>query len=172
MARLKDIQAPETPELEMKLKDRPDVEQVEPAAPSTRQRRPKRVNVEQAIPEMPQFGNPENMILIGSDWIEIRPTKLLYMRNGTAMFYRIVDTYPTPDIPMLPAGTVDPVRNGDKCLTDWLVAVTDNPEFVAKHINEFDGETIHQMLQIFKRLNHITEKEEELKKAKTQGKEV
>lgn len=88
------------------------------------------------------------------------------------MFYHAIETYPIADIPMIGKGIADPNRNGDKCLTDWLVAVTDNPDFVAEHINDFDGETIWQMLQIFKRLNHITEKEEALKKAQTQGKEV
>lgn len=94
------------------------------------------------------------------------------MRNGSAMFYQVIDTYPVTHIPLMAKGIADPNRTGDKCLTDWLVAVTDNPDFVAEHINDFDGETIWQMLQIFKRLNHITEKEEALKKAQTQGKEV
>lgn len=112
------------------------------------------------------------MVLVGENWIEIKPTRLFYMRNGVAMFYHAIETYPIADIPMIGKGIADPNRNGDKCLTDWLVAVTDNPDFVAEHINDFDGETIWQMLQIFKRLNHITEKEEALKKAQTQGKEV
>ena len=150
----------------------PETSQEVKTTPSTRQRKPKKPDVEQSIPPKPELGIEENMVLVANQWLEIKPTKLLYMRNGTAMFYRIVDTYPTPDIPMLPKGTVDPVRNGDKCLTEWLVAVTDNPDFVAEHINDFDGETIHQLLEIFKRLNHITEKEEALKKAQTQGKEV
>lgn len=172
MAKLKTAQAVEAQDVTVEAKEAPDMTQEVKPAPSTRQRKPKTPDVTQEIPEMPQAGNPENMVLIGKDWIEIKPTKLLYMRNGSAMFYRVVDTYPTPDIPMFTKGMVDPNRNGDKCLTDWLVAVTDNPEFVAEHINDFDGETIWQMLQIFKRLNHITEKEEALKKAQTQGKEV
>lgn len=149
-----------------------DVTQVVKPAPSTRQRKPKTPDVKQTVPEMPQTGNSDNMVLIGKDWIEIKPTRLLYMRNGSAMFYHVVDTYPIPHIPLMAKGVADPSRTGDKCLTDWLVAVTDNPDFVAEHINDFDGETIWQMLQIFKRLNHITEKEEALKKAQTQGKEV
>ena len=172
MARLRATEVMETQDITVEVKEAPDLKQEIKPVPNTRQRKPKAPDMKQVIPEMPQTGNPENMVQIGKDWIEIRPTKLLYMRNGSAMFYRVVDTYPTPDIPMFTKGTVDPNRNGDKCLTDWLVAVTDNPDFVAEHINDFDGETIWQMLQIFKRLNHITEKEEALKKAQTQGKEV
>ena len=160
------------PEIKIDEKELPDFKMEVKPVPSTRQRKPKKPDVTQVIPEKPKFGNQDNMVLIGDDWFEIKPTKLFYMRNGTATFYHMIDTYPTPDIPVLNKGTVDPNRNGDKCLTDWLVAVTDNPDFVAEHINDFDGETIWQMLQIFKRLNHITEKEEALKKAQTQGKEV
>lgn len=149
-----------------------DVKQEVKPAPSVRQRKPKKPDVNLNHPEVPAFGNPDNRVMIGKDWIEIKPTRLLYMRNGTAMFYHVLDTYPLPHIPMMAKGVADPSRTGDKCLTDWLVAVTDNPEFVAEHINDFDGETIHQLLQIFKRLNHITEKEETLKKAQTQGKVV
>lgn len=162
----------QTVNTEIKDRGKPDVFQEAKRAVPTRQRKPKKPNVEQPAPKEPEFGIRENMVLVGEHWIEIKPTKLFYMRNGVALFYRAIETYPITDIPMIGKGVADPERTGDKCLTDWLVAVTDNPEFVAKHINEFDGETIHQMLQIFKRLNHITEKEEELKKAKTQGKEV
>lgn len=172
MARLKETTAPEEQDIKVTIKDNPDMKQEAKEAPSTRQRKPKKPDVTQAIPDRLEIGNPENMVLIGNEWLEIKPTKLLYMRNGTAMFYRIVDTYPVTDIPMLARGVADPVRNGDKCLTDWLVAVTDNPEFVAEHLNEFDGHTVWELLQIFKRLNHITEKEEALKKVQTPGKEV
>ena len=172
MAKLKGTMAAEMPDVEITEAAAPDISQKEKEAPSTRQRRPRRADVQQQTPDEPIMFNEENTITVAGKKIEIKPTKLLYMRNGSAMFYRIVDTYPITDIPMLPAGTVDTIRSGDKCLTDWLVAVTDNPDLVSNHINDFDGEVIHQMLQIFKRLNHITEKEEALKKAQTTGKEV
>lgn len=38
---------------------------------------------------LPVSGNEENMVLVGGRMIEIRPTKLKYMRNRTAMFYQI-----------------------------------------------------------------------------------
>ena len=44
-------------------------------APSTRQRKPKKPDVTQTIPDKPEFGNPENMVLIGNEWIKIKPTE-------------------------------------------------------------------------------------------------
>lgn len=38
---------------------------------------------------MPLQGNLENMITLGGETIEIKPTKLKYMRNRTAAFYKV-----------------------------------------------------------------------------------
>lgn len=53
----------------------------------------------------------------------------------------------------------DDDRDGDKCLFDWLLAVTDNPELVKRHYNELSTETIEKLISIFKRINRIDEKE-------------
>ena len=38
--------------------------------------------------ELPAVGNPENTVTIGGKLIEIKPTKLKYQRNRTALFYK------------------------------------------------------------------------------------
>ena len=55
-------------------------------------------------------------------------------------------------------------RDGDKCVFDFLIAVTDNEELIKEHYDEMDTETIEKMLSIFKRLNRIDEKENMQKK--------
>lgn len=38
--------------------------------------------------KFPAVGNPENTVTIGGKLIEIKPTKLKYQRNRTALFYK------------------------------------------------------------------------------------
>ena len=71
-------------------------------------------------------------------------------------------------------------RSGDQALLEWLCAVFDDSvgvgetaekrrderiEFVKKNYNQMDSEMIEKILEIFKRVNRITEKEEKLKNA-------
>jgi hypothetical protein len=42
---------------------------------------------------------------------------------------------------------------------DWLIAVTDDPELVQTHYDEMDTELIERLLDIFRRVNRIDEKE-------------
>jgi hypothetical protein len=56
--------------------------------------------------------------------------------------------------------------DGDKKLYDWLVAVTDNEELIRKNYDEIDSETIYKMLEIFRRVNKISELEEKQKNVK------
>ena len=113
--------------------------------------------------ELPPVVNPENTITVGNDTIEIKPTKVKYQRNRTAVFYRVIEMYPLPDILSMDRGIIDPERDGDKCLFDWCCAVTDNPKFVVKHYDEMDTETIERLLKIYRRLNHIDDKDEQSK---------
>ena len=48
--------------------------------------------------ELPKIGTPENTVIIGGKLIEIKPTKLKYQRNRTAVFYHILELYPLSDI--------------------------------------------------------------------------
>lgn len=68
-----------------------------------------------------------------------------------------------PDILAMEAGQFGDDRDGDKAVMDWLIAVTDNPELIEEHYDEIDTGVVEQMLTIFKRINHITEKEDKLK---------
>ena len=59
--------------------------------------------------------------------------------------------------------------DGDKKLYDWLVAVTDNEELIRENYDDIDSEIIYRMLEIFRRVNKISEMEAKLKNAKTPG---
>lgn len=113
--------------------------------------------------EIPPTVNPENVITVDGESIEIKPTLLKYQRNRTAVFYRIIDAYPLADILSMEKGYIDPERDGDQALFDWCIAVTNDSKFVSKHFDSMDTGTIERMLSIFKRLNKIDEKEERAK---------
>lgn len=117
----------------------------------------------------PPLVNPENVIHVGDMDIEIKPTKLLYQRNKTAAAYRILDIYPLPDILAMDKGILDPERDGDAMVFDFLTAVFDDAELVAKYYDTMDSETIYRAVQIFKRLNHIDDKEEASKNRAAKG---
>lgn len=119
--------------------------------------------------ELPQIGSPENTVMIGGKPIEIKPTKLKYQRNRTAVFYHILEVYPISDILAMGPKSFGDGLDGDKKLYDWLVAVTDNEELIKEYYDEIDSDTIYRMLEIFRRVNKISEMEEKLKNAKTPG---
>lgn len=152
------------PDLAQNAAQAPDLTQGTKAMPSVK--KPK---------ELPAVGNPENTIIINGKVIEIKPTKLKYHRNRTAVFYRALEIYPLPDIlamgvdPKTGMGAFGDNRDGDKALCDWLVAVLDDEDLVRENIDEFDSEMIYRMLAIFRRVNKIDETEEKLKNARTPG---
>lgn len=117
----------------------------------------------QIVLPLPETGIPENKIHIGDATLEIRPTKLKYMRNHTAAFYRILELYPLADVLAMEEGAFDDQRDGDKALFDWIVAVTDDADFVESHYDEMDTDMIEAMLSIFRRVNKIDDKEERQK---------
>lgn len=119
--------------------------------------------------ELPQVGAPENTVIIGGKLIEIKPTKLKYQRNRTAVFYHILELYPLSDILAMGPKSFGDGLDGDKKLYDWLVAVTDNEELIREHYDEIDSGVVYQLLEIFRRINKISEMEEKLKNVKTPG---
>lgn len=125
---------------------------------------PKQSNKKAAIPVV---GNPANMIMFGDTEIELKPTKIKYQRDRTAAFYRILKQMPLVDILALQDGVLDPERSSDKMLFDWLIAVTDDPKIVLANYDKLNTDTIVQMLEIFCRLNHISD-EEKKQKAQTE----
>ena len=118
---------------------------------------------EQTDKGLPQIGSPENPARIGDQLIEIKPTKLKYQRNRTAAFYRMLELYPLADILAMEAGAFGDDRDGDKALMDWLIAVTDDEQLILDHYNELDTGMIEQLLQIFRRVNRMDEKEQKQK---------
>lgn len=118
---------------------------------------------EQMDKGLPQIGSPESSVRIGDQLIEIKPTKLKYQRNRTAAFYRMLELYPLADILAMEAGAFGDDRDGDKALMDWLIAVTDDEQLILDHYNELDTGMIEQLLQIFRRVNRMDEKEQKQK---------
>lgn len=113
--------------------------------------------------KLPPVGNPENTVMIGDTLIEIKPTKLKYQRNKTALFYKAFDMLPLPDILSFETGAFGDDRDGDKCVMDFLIAATDNEDLVVSNYDEMDTETIYKILSIFRRVNKIDEKEAKAK---------
>lgn len=119
--------------------------------------------------ELPQVGIPENTVIIGGKLIEIKPTKLKYQRNRTAVFYHILEMYPLSDILAMGANSFGDGLDGDKKVYDWLVAATDDEDLIRENYDEIDSDIIYRILEIFRRVNKINEMEEKLKNAKTPG---
>ena len=158
------------PNLKQKEIDAPeDLEQQAPEVQDLTVNVQEAPDTKQEIPELPEIGIPENTIVIGGKLIEIKPTKLKYQRNRTAVFYHALELYPLPDILAMNSRALGDNRDGDKALCDWLVAVTDDEDLVREHINEFDTDTVYRLLAIFRRVNKIDEREEKLKNVATPG---
>ena len=122
-------------------------------------------DVKMETKELPVIGKPENTVTIGGELIEIKPTKLKYQRNKTALFYKVFDMLPLTDILAMDAGAFGDDRDGDKCVMDFLIAVTDNEKLIADHYDEMDTDTVYKILAIFRRINKIDEKEANAKNA-------
>lgn len=108
---------------------------------------------------LPSVGNPENTVMIGDTLVEIKPTKLKYQRNKTALFYKAFDMLPLPDIVSFEAGAFGDDRDGDKCVMDFLIAAVDDENVIVENYDEMDSETIYKIVSIFRRVNRIDEKE-------------
>lgn len=129
--------------------------------------------------ELPPAVNPDNVIRLGDKDIEIKPTKLLYQRNRTAAAYRILEIYPLPDVLAMEKGILDPDRDGDAIVFDFLTAVFDNKpgapdptgtaEMLKKYYDNMTSEDVDRAMKIFKRLNHIEDKEEAAKNRAAKG---
>lgn len=117
----------------------------------------------------PIVGVPENTVVVAGVPLEIKPTKLKYVRNGTANFYKLLEYMSLVNIVQLQSGAFgeDDERDGDKALMDWLISATDNEEFVIAHYDEFDTEQVMRILDIFKRVNKFPGKEDDLKNAES-----
>ena len=118
---------------------------------------------------LPKDYNEANSVVFGEEVREIKPTKLKYHRNRTAVAYRILQLYPLPDVLSMDKGVLDPDRDGDQILFDFLVAVFDDSKFVQRHYDNMTTADIDRIVQIFCKVNGITEKEEEAKNRQAKG---
>ena len=128
--------------------------------------------VENEVKELPEVGDPRNVVIIGGKPIEIKSTKIRYQRDNTAFFYKALEYYPLVEILVTEKGGFDEERSGDKCVMDWLIAVTDDPELITENYNDMDTELIENMLLIFRRVNHIDEKEQKSKNLRAEREEA
>ena len=122
--------------------------------------------------EMPVSTALENTVVINGHSIEIKPTKLKYQRNRTALFYKFMELYPLAEVIAMPEGSFGDERDGDKCVLDFLIAVTDNNPYVIEYYDELTTDDVEKMLAIFRKVNRIDEKEEKQKKAEELRKAV
>lgn len=152
----------EVPSTTMPEKELPNTETATKELPTTKTKRK----------ALPKTGDPENTVMIGDRLIEIKPTLLKYMRNHTAVFYKMFDIYPLTDILAMDSTAFGDGRDGDKAVMDWLIAVTNDEQLIVENYDTMDAETIEKMLTIFRRVNHIDEKEEKRKNLETAGKVV
>ena len=143
----------------------PATEQAVKASPSEKQTEKAMPVVTDSKKDLPDPRNAMNCIVLGDEIVEIKPTKLKYHRNRTALFYRYVETTPLPDLLGLKKGTFGDDRDGDKAMFDWLIAVFNDADLVKRHYDEMDTDTIEQILSVFRRVNRIDEREENLKNA-------
>lgn len=123
-------------------------------------------NVEKAVAvekPLPDLIDENNCITIDGKLIEIKPTLLKYFRNNSVSFYRVLDNIPLPEIFMMTEERNG--VNGDEAVLTFVSAVLDDAKLAKRIYNNLDGEQLMRMVEIFKRLNGISDKEEKQKNA-------
>jgi hypothetical protein len=78
--------------------------------------------------------------------------------------FGIIKAVPLHELLTYDKGVLDPTRDADQLLYDFLVAVFDDSSFVRDHYDDLDADTIDRIVKIFGRINHIDEKEEAARK--------
>jgi len=123
-------------------------------------------NVESALEkevELPDLTDETNCIRVGDKLIEIKPTLLKYFRNNSVSFYKIIDTVPLADIYMM-TEEKDGI-DGDAAILTFISAVLDDAALAKRIYNNMDAGELMRLVEIFKRLNGISDKEEKRKNA-------
>ena len=159
----------EMPEINEETKEVPKARRTTKATPQEAELNKAQPEARELNKPVPPIVHPENVITIGGQAVEIKPTKLIYQRNRTAAAYHILETYPLPDILAMDKGILDPERDGDAILFDFLTAVFDDGKLVAKYYDSLTTEEVERAVKIFKRLNHIEDKEEAAKNRAAKG---
>ena len=157
------------PEENTEVKELPEATEANKELPKENTEQKELPEAKQLDKAMPPEVNPENIVTLGGEQIEIKPTKIKYQRNRTAAAYRILDLYPLADVLAMDKGIIDPERDGDAVVFDFLVAVFDDAKIVTKYYDSMTSEDVDRIVKIFKRLNHIDEKEEAAKNRAAKG---
>ena len=79
----------------------------------------------------------------------------------------MLELYPLADILAMEAGAFGDDRDGDKAVMDWLIAVFDDEALVLENYDAMDTGIVEQLLEIFRRVNRIDEKEQKQKNLQT-----
>ena len=79
----------------------------------------------------------------------------------------MLELYPLADILAMEAGAFGDDRDGNKAVMDWLIAVLDDEALVLENYDSMDTNTVEQLLEIFRRVNRIDEKEQKQKNLQT-----
>ena len=147
----------------------------EPVETELNKEEPEPTEPDKEVPDESKMDKPlpadkplENCVKIGDELIELKPTKLRYLRNKMASGYNVFKTYPLHEVLLVAAGRIDETRDGDQLLFDFLVAAFDDPFFVKTHYDDMTADDVEQVLKIFGRLNHIDDRENERKNREAQ----
>lgn len=95
-----------------------------------------------------------------TDAKEIKGTKLKYFRNGSTDGYGAIRAIPFTELFKIPPGILGKY-SGDELVAIFLSAVLDDREYVQKYYDDFDGETVEKIIDIFADINGIKKREEE-----------
>lgn len=114
------------------------------------------------VPPVKDNVDVNNCIEVEGKLIEIKPTQLKYFANNSVGFYRILEVTPLPQIYMLTEKENN--LDGNSAVLVFLSAVLDDAKLAKRIYMKLDSAQLYKALEIFKRLNRITEMEESAKK--------
>lgn len=164
----------ETPEVTAGIETTPRVSRLKQSKPE--ETKPKEETPEESpgketipAPSAPKDTTPstleeDNVVYVNDIPIEIKPTKLKYFRNGTVSCYGYLKAIPLTEFLTYEKGVLNPTKDADQLLFDFLVAAFNDATFVRDNYDEMTAETVEKVIKIFGRLNNIDEKEEAARK--------
>ena len=166
-----DTTVPDNSSLDKNQPIQPELTKESPADPELAKETPTDTKLSKDTPEqtelnkeMPSNIKKENCIEIDGKLYEIKPTKLKYFRNKMAAAHNVIKAIPLSEFLTYDKGVIDPEKDADQILYDYLVAAFDDPDFVHEHYEDMTADDVEKVINIFGRLNHIEEKEEKARK--------
>lgn len=105
----------------------------------------------------------ENTVTINGIDREIKETRFEYYRIGWTSARGLLENVPIDTLFVIQQGVYDPKRDGLQIIFDFLVAVFDDEQFVRDNFDYMTAADIEKILEIYRRINKIEEKEEAAK---------